>query len=186
MFSLVEMAFVSAIVACLSGGIAGEVVRIKGGTEQQFYDAQRKWFWIGAAVGAVAYATAWATYSLWLIMFGGGTAASTTVNESTSLYRCVEQAELKAIDLTSSFQACAETPTGAPGKFFWGSLQEAQAFQTSYFYKFGEVSTEIVKTTINSSTPVWRFGSIVDGVGDPFFVEMTYLTSEIIKVGGGG
>ena len=75
------------------------------------------------------------------------TAASTTVNESTPLYRCVEQAELESIELTKRFLSYGvENPTGEPGKFFWGTLQEAQAFQTSYFYKFGEVSTEIVKS----------------------------------------
>jgi len=46
---------------------------------------------------------------------------------------------------------------------------------------FGEKDLTIVKTTIDSTVPVWRYGGIADGIGNSYYVAMEYLTG-IIKV----
>jgi len=73
MFSLREMFCVAMLAGCISSIIAGEVVRFKGGAEEQIYEAQWKWFWIGAAAGAAIYGVAWGLSALWAWLVGGGT-----------------------------------------------------------------------------------------------------------------
>jgi hypothetical protein len=48
--------------------------------------------------------------------------------------------------------------------------------------KDGGENLSIVKTTISKNATVWRYGGIVDGIGDPYFVAMKYLTGKIEKV----
>jgi len=60
MYSFGELVMVSLITACVFALVAGEVVRIKGGTQEQIEDAQWKWFWIGFFAGAIVYSGFWA------------------------------------------------------------------------------------------------------------------------------
>ncbi len=59
MFSFGTMVCVAVIVGCISAIIAGEVVRIKGGTLEQIENVQWKWFWIGFFTGALVYSGFW-------------------------------------------------------------------------------------------------------------------------------
>lgn len=69
------------------------------------------------------------------------------------------------------------TPTGQPGKFFWGNLDEAKQFQ-SYWYRNGE-SSHILQTTIGPEVKPWIGPPLTDGIGRPYFVDMLDLTSPI-------
>lgn len=76
MYSIGEMVCVAGIIGSISAIVAGEVVRIKGGTEQQIAKAQWKWFWIGFFATAIVYSLVWTIHSIWLWLYGGGQVAS--------------------------------------------------------------------------------------------------------------
>jgi RHS repeat-associated protein len=65
-FSLGGLLMTAVITGLISSIIAGEVVRIKGGTTQQIIDAQVRWLWIGFIVAAAVYSVAWTIHALWL------------------------------------------------------------------------------------------------------------------------
>jgi len=71
-FSLGGLLTTALITGLISSIIAGEVVRIKGGTEQQIIDAQWKWFWRGAVAGAFVYGVVWISSAVLVSMYGTG------------------------------------------------------------------------------------------------------------------
>ena len=82
LFSFGEMLCVATLVACLSALVAGTIGYYKGYSAQKIEDLQWKWFWRGFVVGAIAYGAVWAIHSLWLLIFGGGSAGVITAQQS--------------------------------------------------------------------------------------------------------
>ena len=106
-------------------------------------------------------------------------AANITAQEGTQLFRVVNDAERASIESAGkfTFPVNGSTPTGQSGKFFWGSLDEAKQFQQNW-YRAGEQS-HILQTTIGPDITPWLGPPYTDGIGQPIFVELQYLTSAI-------
>lgn len=100
--------------------------------------------------------------------------------EGQQLFRVVNNAERAGIEGSGRFTMPSlggSTPTGQPGKFFWGSLDEAKQFQ-QIWYRGGEQS-HILQTTIGSEVKPWLGPPLTDGIGQPIFVELPNLTAPI-------
>jgi hypothetical protein len=95
------------------------------------------------------------------------------------LFRVVNNAERAGIESSGkfTFPVSGSTPTGQPGKFFWGCLDEAKQFQQMW-YRGGEQSY-ILQTTIGSEVKPWLGPALTDGIGQPIFVELPNLTAPI-------
>ena len=94
------------------------------------------------------------------------------------LFRVVNDAELNTIQQSGQFEfpSWGSTPTGQPGKFFWGSANEAAEFQQMW-YPGGE-SAHIVTTTIGRDVnPIlFPYG---DGIGTSIIADLKDLTAPI-------
>ena len=96
------------------------------------------------------------------------------------IFRVVNNAERAGIESSGKFTMPAKggsTPTGQPGKFFWGSLDEAKQFE-QFWYRGGEES-HILQTTIGPEARPWLGPAYTDGIGQSIFVELPDLTAPI-------
>ena len=95
------------------------------------------------------------------------------------VFHVVNDAEKAAIQSSGKFEFLpnGSTPTGQPGKFFWGSMGEAKQFQ-QYWYRGGE-NSHIVSTTLSPSTTPILFPN-TDGIGTAIWVSLEDLTGPIV------
>lgn len=115
-----------------------------------------------------------------LAMEGNGAfwLSSLAAKEGQQIFRVVNDAELKAIQQSGKFEfpPWGSTPTGQPGKFFWGNADEATKFQQMW-YRGGE-SSHIVTTTIGPEVNPILFPH-GDGIGTSLFIDLKDLTAPI-------
>jgi hypothetical protein len=139
----------------------------------------------GLAVGGQALAAFWRLFKVPAALGPANSRLATTksvTGEGQQLFRVVNDSERAGIDHCGRFSFPREgsTPTGNPGKFFWGSIDEAKQFQ-SYWYRSGE-SSHLLRTTIKPDAKPWLGPALTDGVGHPYFVDMLDLTAPIYWV----
>jgi hypothetical protein len=97
------------------------------------------------------------------------------------VFRVVDDAELSGIMNTGKFSVLpsSSTPTGLPGKFFWGSEDEAARFQQMW-YGTGE-NSHIVRTTLTGEVAPKLFPH-TDGIGTALWIDLKDLTAPIVHL----
>ena len=122
----------------------------------------------GIAAGGVSIFN-WATAP-------AATAPAAAAPETTSFYRVVSESEHQSLTGSGEFSAPpsgGSTPIpGQPGKWFWGSQQEAEQFAPGWY---GSEPYKIIETKIPSSTAPASVAPGIDNVGTGYFFKMQDL-----------
>ncbi len=71
-FSFVGLLSVSFLIGTIAYGVVTTVYQIKGHSFNEAAHLAAKWFWIGAAAGAIVYGGIWATHSMLVTLYGSG------------------------------------------------------------------------------------------------------------------
>jgi hypothetical protein len=110
-------------------------------------------------------------------LFNWATAApAAAAPEATSFYRVVSEPEHQSLMGSGEFSAPpsgGSTPIpGQPGKWFWGSQQEAEQFAPGWY---GSEPYKIIETKIPGSTAPASVAPGIDNVGTGYFFKMQDL-----------